>query len=104
MTVEEIMSKDPYAASVTASVQEVQRMLAEADVRHIPIVEGHALVGIVSDRDLSKLSPSALDEFDHPDEQAQLLSLPIAKFMNADVVSVNPESEVSDVVVLMIEH
>lgn len=104
MIVQEIMSPDPYAAQVTSTIREVMRVLTEADVRHVPIVENGALVGIVSDRDLRSFMPSALLELDRPREIEQALNQPISTVMNADVVCLHPESDLLEGIDLMIEH
>lgn len=104
MIVEEVMSADPYAATTKTTVREVLRMLAEADVRHLPIVENHTLVGIVSDRDLRGAIPTALDEFERPQAVERALSQPISKIMNTDILSVYAESDLVDAIDLMIEH
>jgi CBS domain-containing protein len=104
MIVEQIMSRDPYTASVTVNVRHALHVLAEQDVRHLPIVEGQMLVGIVSDRDLRTVIPSALGGFERPDEARAVLSQPIASVMNADVLFVHPESDLTEAIDLMIEH
>jgi len=104
MFVEEAMSTDPYAAGVTASVRQVLRMLGEADVRHLPIVDDGALVGIVSDRDLRAFLPTVMVELEHEDAVRQLLSRPISSVMNTDLIVLNPTSELSEAVDLMLEH
>jgi CBS domain-containing protein len=104
MIVREIMTSDPYASPVTITVRQALHALGEADVRHLPIVEKGALVGIVSDRDLRTVIPSALDAFEHPDQVRGILAQPIASVMNTDVLYVHPESEVAEAIDLMLEH
>ena len=103
MIVEEVMSRDPYCADAGASIRQVMRMLVEADVRHIPIVDEGGLVGIVSDRDLRQVMPGVLEELESPLATRPLLSRPITSVMSSDVVSVNPESDLAEAVDLMIE-
>ena len=43
-------------------------------------------------------------EFEHPREIAKRLGRPISDAMSPDVISVNPETEVSEVIDLMIEQ
>jgi acetoin utilization protein AcuB len=104
MIVREIMTPQPYAVEVTETVGDLMNKLAEADVRHLPVVDQGSLVGIVSDRDLRSIMASPLDTFNDPDETRRLLASPIARLMSSDVVSVNPETDVTDVIDLMIEH
>jgi CBS domain-containing protein len=104
MVVAEIMSTDPFTADVTETVGQVMGKLFELDVRHLPIVENGALVGIVSDRDLRNFSAPALAQFEHPDQVAAALAQPISTVMSGDVVSVDAETELTDIIDLMLEH
>jgi CBS domain-containing protein len=104
MIVGEVMSPNPLAAAVTISVRQALHMLAEADIRHLPIVEGDMLVGIVSDRDLRAIIPSTLESFEQPDDIRAILSKPIASVMTTDILSLHPESELAEAVDLMMEH
>ncbi len=104
MVVEEVMSRDPFTVDVTESIAQVMRKLAEADVRHLPVVEDGALVGIISDRDLRAYSPAVMLEFEQPLEVRKRLAQPVASVMASDVVSVNPETELFEVVELMLDQ
>jgi CBS-domain-containing membrane protein len=104
MIVQEVMTREPFTASATASVRQVLRMMTEADVRHLPILDEHTLVGIVSDRDLRAVAPDALEALEQPRQAERLLSQPIAGIMNTDVIYVHPESELGEAADLMIEH
>jgi acetoin utilization protein AcuB len=98
MVVEEIMSPDPFAVDVEATVETVLKQLMEADVRHLPVVENGALVGIVSDRDLREAAPGGIWS-DSP-----LLGAPVSSVMSSNVVSVHPETDVVEAIDLIIEH
>jgi len=104
MVVEEIMSRNPFAVQVTESLGKVMTKLREADVRHLPVLEGDTLVGIVSDRDIRSYELPALLELDDPSRARSLLKTPIGEIMSGDVVSVNPETDVGEVIDLMIEQ
>lgn len=104
MVVEEVMSRDPIAVEVTESIGQALAKLAEADIRHLPVVEDGALVGIVSDRDLRAFTPAALTEYERPDVVRERLEQAVATVMAADVFSVDPEAELSEVVELMLDH
>lgn len=104
MNVQDVMSPDPYAAPVDTSIRQVLRMLDEADVRHLPIVEDGALVGIVSDRDLRAFVPTSPEDFERADELQRKLDDPISTVMSADVICVRPEDDLPEVVDLMLDH
>ncbi len=104
MIAREIMTPDPYTVSVTTNLRQVLRALREADVRHLPVVENDALVGIISDRDLRDVVPDALSSFASPGRIEEILARPASTLMTASVVSVNPETELPEVIDLMIEN
>ncbi|MBW2551698.1 MAG: CBS domain-containing protein, partial [Deltaproteobacteria bacterium] len=56
------MTENPVTAIELMSVAEALGLLYELDVRHLPVVRGRELVGIISDRDLRSFSEAAEDE------------------------------------------
>jgi acetoin utilization protein AcuB len=93
------MTENPQTLPVQASVREAISLLAELDVRHLPIMEGSTLAGIVSDRDLREIQG-----IEESEERQQRLDQQITAVMSADVIAVNRESELSEVIDLMLEH
>lgn len=54
------MVKSVVTASPGTSVREARRLLDRARARHLPVLEGGLLVGIVSDRDLRSAAGEAV--------------------------------------------
>ena len=104
MIVQDVMTRDPYVALVRDSLRTVLSKLAEADIRHLPVTEDGSLVGIVSDRDLREVVPSALSALERPLEAARILARPVSELMSTDVISVNPGDDLVEAIDLMIEH
>lgn len=52
MQVSAIQTRDPHTLAPEASLEEAMDLMDEHDVRHLPVVSGSRLVGIVSNRDL----------------------------------------------------
>lgn len=52
VTVRELMTTEVATTSVDAPLYEVARLMAGRWIRHLPVVEGDTVVGIVSQRDL----------------------------------------------------
>jgi len=98
----DIMTENPMTATELMSVAEAIGLLYELDVRHLPVVRGSELVGIVSDRDLRSFTMPNEDEAIDAMEDARSSS--IGSFMNTDPVKVDPETNVRDIVDLMLLH
>jgi acetoin utilization protein AcuB len=96
------MTENPVTATELMSVAEALGILYELDVRHLPVVRGRELAGIVSDRDLRAFVQGSEDDAIDAVENAR--SATIGTFMNTDPVRVDPETDVAEIVELMLMH
>jgi acetoin utilization protein AcuB len=78
--------------------------MREADVRHVPVVQGEALVGMVSDRDLGRVDIARLLTVEGAGALRDELTMPIVGVMSSAVLAVGPEAEIGEVIDLLIEH
>ena len=104
MNARDLMTPDPVTATPEASVAEVWDIMRELEIRHVPVVEGGVLVGMLSDRDLSRLDIGRLLTVEGAEALRLELSTPVVKVMSSDVIAVNPETELGEIVDLLIEH
>ncbi len=96
MNVSDVMTADPVTVDVGVSLQRAFAVLDELDVRHLPVVEEGRLAGILSDRDLREVRALVNERREHTPRVADLMS--------ADVVSVHPETDLLEVIQLMLEE
>lgn len=64
VTVEEVMSSPIIIAEPYITLQEALKIMGKCNIRRLPIVENNQLVGIITQRDISRISP-ALTEIAH---------------------------------------
>ncbi len=102
MLTKDIMTENPVTATELMSVAEALGLLYELDVRHLPVVRGSELVGIISDRDLRSFSGAS--EEDAIDAVEGARNANVGNFMNTNPVKVDPETNVREVVELMLMH
>lgn len=102
MLAKDIMTENPVTATELMSVAEALGLLYELDVRHLPVVRGRELVGIISDRDFSAFTGAAEDDVIDAVESAR--SSTVGNFMNTSPVKVDPETNVRDVIEAMLLH
>jgi CBS domain-containing protein len=60
--VREVMTRELLVASPDDSYEDALRKMRQAGCRHLPVVEGDRLVGMISQRDLMQVDLSAKDE------------------------------------------
>jgi acetoin utilization protein AcuB len=78
--------------------------MREFDIRHIPVVQGGELVGMVSDRDVAYLDVARLLMAEGADGLQRQLATPVISVMSSDVIAVEPETSLGEVIGLMLEH
>ena len=60
--VSDVMSRELLVASPEESYEDAARKMRQAGIRHLPLVEGGRLIGMISQRDLLQVDLSAKDE------------------------------------------
>jgi predicted transcriptional regulator len=92
----EVMTESPVTIDVELGINDAISAMDDSRIRHLPVVDGGQLAGMLSDRNLAPLRERRGDS---PDRQPTLASL-----MDGDVVSLNPESTVNEAIELMVEN
>jgi CBS domain-containing protein len=90
--------------SQESSLLDAAMTMRRSSIRHLPIVEGEKLVGIITERDVLRCSPSLLGEITQDEYNAIFENTPITRVMTRDPISVAPDSPVRDAVALMIDR
>ena len=84
MLVRDIMTTDPTTLREDEALLDATLIFARASFRHIPILNGKQLVGIVTERDLKHYTPSILSGIP-PEEYNRLMeTTPLSKIMTRD--------------------
>ena len=66
MIARDLMTPNPLTVTPQASIAEAWDVMRELAVRHVPVVEDGALVGMLSDRDLALVRALRLPTFEYP--------------------------------------
>ncbi|NNC95993.1 MAG: CBS domain-containing protein [Chitinophagales bacterium] len=95
--VSKIMSRDIKSISKTDDLRDVVNIIRSNHIRHIPVIEGEDVVGIISSTDINRLTFGAL--FDNQDgvDEAVLNMLSVEQVMTANPKSVNSNDSIQDV-------
>jgi acetoin utilization protein AcuB len=69
--VEEFMTPTPHNIGVSLSLSDAANMMKAYKIRHLPVLDGNQLVGVVSDRDIQMVeSMAGVNKDDVPIEEA----------------------------------
>ena len=104
MRVSERMTKNIITVTPETTLSEALRIVHEKKIRHLPVVAEGRLVGIVTDRDLKKVSASEATTLSVWELNYLLDRVKIKDFMIRDVISISPELPIDEAAELMIAH
>ena len=102
--VRDIMQTKIVTISVTDRLSTVEDIMTLGRVRHIPVVHGGRLVGVLSQRDLLRASLSELGSFGNEARRAFLHAIEIDRVMSAPAITIGPEASVQLAARLMADH
>jgi CBS domain-containing protein len=90
--------------SESDTLSTVEDIMTLGRVRHMPVVHGGKLVGVVSERDLLRASLSNLSGFDAGQRRAFLYGVEIARVMSTPPIVVAPDATVTEAARVMAER
>jgi CBS domain-containing protein len=95
-TVRDWMTRRPVTVPEECPIQRAIGQMRAAELRHLVVVDGNRVTGIVSNRDLRRL----LEDPTRPPRLAD----PIRRIMTEDPVAVAPETPVTEAARLLLER
>ena len=104
MFVEDVMHRDVVSVSPKTTLPEALGLMQQRGIRHLPVVEGGELVGIVSDRDLKRVMASPATTLERHELAYLLSKLALADFMTRSVTTVGPRHPVEEAARIMMKE
>lgn len=94
-TIEQFMTRSPHTIGQDQSLAVAYRLMRDHGIRHLPVLDGGRLAGVVSERDL--LFIDRLVDIDHE-------RVPVSEAMSQDVYAVPLRAPLLEVAHEMAEH
>lgn len=104
MIADDIMTRRPITVTERDSIGDALKLLAEEDIRHLPVVRGTDVVGMLSDRDFRGLGISLVQDLESYDKLRGRLGRSVSTLMTGGVVTVGRDADVTEIVELMLEE
>jgi CBS domain-containing protein len=104
MKVKDIMTKEVATLGIEDELSLANDIMRLGRIRHLPVVSGETLVGIVSERDLFRSSLAQALGYGNKDTREVMKTLHIKDVMVKQVTIVSPDTELKDAVALMAER
>jgi CBS domain-containing protein len=104
MLVRDLMQREVATLRVTDSLGLADDIMRLGRIRHLPVLSGEAVVGVVSERDLYRAAVSSVLQTRSRAEREWLAKIPVQSVMSPRVISVAPDDLVHTAVERMLEH
>jgi acetoin utilization protein AcuB len=106
MIVKDYMTKHPVMVEPTMSIVEVQGIMAETKVRHLPVAEeGKRLIGLITQETL-RVPPTKLTSLNVWEITRFLSELTVRDVMikGKDVITIHPDATIEEAAQVMVKH
>ena len=104
MQVKDIMTKEVATLSIEDELSLANDIMRLGRIRHLPVVSGETLVGIVSERDLFRSSLAQALGYGNKDTREVMKTLRIKDIMVQQMITVTPDTELRVAVGIMAER
>lgn len=109
MLVEKIMSENVHTVSPSTTLAELRKIFSEVNYHHLLVVEAGLLMGVISDRDVLRMSSPYLDGMEIDGDKANehdeaLLLQPASSFMSTSLIKVLPDTLIDAAAILLLEN
>jgi CBS domain-containing protein len=84
-TIDKIMTKAVIQIQIDTPLREVVAIMKHEKIRHIPVVKGNQLIGIVSRTDINRLTFGALMQDQNEADEAILEMLNLSQVMSSNI-------------------
>ena len=92
MYVSDWMTKKVFSVEPDSYLSDALSLMKEKGIKHVPVVKGARLKGVISDRDIKEYSPSKATSLDIYELHYILAKTKIQEVMTAKVVTTAPDT------------
>ncbi|MBT3351526.1 MAG: CBS domain-containing protein [Nitrospinaceae bacterium] len=101
--VSDIMTTKVVSISLDEKLDLVDEIMTSGDIRHMPVTQGGAVVGLLSQRDLLRAKLSTVIEFSEEDRKDLLEATDVENVMTKDVKFADPKEPITHAAKRMLE-
>jgi CBS domain-containing membrane protein len=104
MLVRDLMAVEVVTLAEDDTLAHAQRCMARGRIRHLPVVRGRKLVGLLTHRDLLAASFSIFADVDRNEQRRIFVTVPVVEAMHRDVVTVPPDLPVKQAAEILLAN
>jgi acetoin utilization protein AcuB len=104
MYVSDWMTKKVFTVDLDDYLSDAITLMKEKGVKHLPVVKGGKLKGIISDRDIKEYTPSKATCLDVYELHYLLAKTKIKELMTAKVITTPPDTPVEEAAMVLLDR
>ena len=103
MLVKDLMTSQVEVVDRNDDLLMIDELMENRQIRHLPVVEDHKIVGLVTQSDMFKAMMSSAMGYGEMAQQKFLRSLRVKEVMVYPVVTVSPDTQLEEAIGMMME-
>jgi len=103
MYVKSRMTANPYTITIDAPINDVVSLMREKNLKRVPVLDGEKVVGMLTQRDLQKVTPTKMTTLSIFELNYLLSKAKVRDAMSKDVISISPDALLEEAATLMRE-
>ncbi len=104
MHVESIMSENVRCVLPTATLADLRAIFKEVSYHHLLVAQDRNLLGVISDRDVLRMSSPFIDTADASSQDQSLLETTAQDMMSTTLITVKKDTLIDTAAILLMEH
>jgi acetoin utilization protein AcuB len=101
MLVRKKMKKDLVTIAKNERMTVAKKLLKEKNIRHLPVVDGKKLVGLVTNMDIRKAEASPATSLEIRELHYLLDKLTVGEIMTRNVITISPDISIEEATILL---
>src|SRR5262245_5817840 len=102
--VQDCMTHPALTVAPQTTVRTAQQIMHDYHIRHLPLVEGKRLVGILSSGDIRRAAPSSATSLSVWEMRSLWEKITVGEVMTRPLITVSPETSMLEAVRLLYEY
>jgi acetoin utilization protein AcuB len=103
MLVADVMTREIVTLTPEQTLRDAIELLRRVQIRHLPVVDGRRLLGIVTDRDVKRATPSVLTGIDKDAYDNSLITIKVGQLMTREPITVPGRSSLKTAVEIFLQ-
>jgi acetoin utilization protein AcuB len=104
MNVEDVMTAEVTALTADQSLFDVIEMFRTRRIRHAPVMDEGRLIGVVTDRDVKRATPSLHSGVGRDEYERVLNTTLVSQIMTREPLTVTPQTPVKEALKILIDE